>query len=199
MNNNKNIYFEIFKGVLFNPAKTFHDIEAPSFGVAIYVIFGLSCLATFLKSFRGKMVGARFFENQIIDNIISFSTIPQVQWIVSLLCFALFIFLLGKVSGWLLKNNSNKQLKLCILSISSLGLLLHVVFFVASFIFSAKIMHFLRLFSFFWIFCLSILAIKEIKNLSYLKSLGVFVISGFPSFVIVGLPGLAPYLLWLIF
>ncbi len=199
MKNNKNAYFDIFKGVLFHPAKTFHDIESPGFEVAIYVIFGICCFVTFLKSFLGEKVNSRFFENEIIDNIISFLTIPQIQLVVALLCYTLFIFVLCKVSNLFSQSNGEKKLILCLLSISSVGLLLHIIFYIVHFAFSIETMNILRRFSFFWVFCLSILAIKEIKNLSYLKSLGVFLVSGFPSVIIVGLPGLAPYLLWLVF
>lgn len=199
MNNNKDVYLEIFKGVLFRPANAFRNIEAIGFGMPIYVIFSFGCFVVFLKSFWRKKISGNYFENEIINNIISFLNIPQVEWVIALLCFALFLFLLCKISHWLSQKGSDKKLILSIMSISSIGILLNIVFLIAHPIFSIKIIYLLRHFSFLWIFYLTILAIKEIKNLSYLKSIGLFLVSGFPSVIIMGLPGLAPYLLWLVF
>ena len=190
-----NVYFELFKGLLLYPSKFFHEITG-YYTKAIYTTFGLSCIVVFIKSFSKEIIYNSFFENTSVNNIISLLNIPQVQWCMSLLGFILFIIILINTSNCQQKKN-NKDLILCILSISSMGLLSHIVFFVIHFIFSAEIIHFLIIVIYLWFFCLNVLAIKEVRCISYLNSFFLFIISGFPSVLLVGLPGLAPYSLWL--
>lgn len=157
----------------------------------------MSCFITLFKSFSKKRYYNNFFSNQDINEILSFFNIPQIQWVITLLSFVLFIFLISKFCKFFLKKCNKKDLILCFMSISSAGILLHILFFIFHYFLSQQFIYMLRHIAFIWIAYLSIIAIKNSQNASYMKAIIIFILSGLPVIIIIGLAGLAPYSLWL--
>jgi len=188
----------VFKSILFNPAKAFRNMSKGEHDYIVYVLFSVSCLITLLKSFNKKKYTGSYFSNRDINEFLSFFDIPQVRWLIALLCFVLFIFLIGKFCKYFLKKYNNKGLIASFLSISSVGILLHLLFFIFHYFFSQQSIYMMRHMAFLWIAYLSIIAIKNSQNTTYLKSILIFILSGLPAVFIIGLPGLAPYSLWLV-
>lgn len=191
---------EIFKNIILNPPKIFHNISIREgrYCFSIYFLFFTSCLITFFKSFGKKKYNNNFFPNQDINEILSFFNIPQIQWVLTLLSFILLIFLIGKFCNYFLRKFNKKGLILCFLSISSAGILLHIFFFVFHYFLPQQTIYILRHIAFVWIIYLSIIAIKTSQNTTYMKSIMIFILSGLPAIFIIGLPGLAPYSLWIV-
>jgi hypothetical protein len=190
--------FELVKSILFNPARAFRNMSKGEYDYSVYVLFSVSCLITLLKSFSKKKYIGSYFSNRDINEFLSFFDIPQVRWVIALLGFVLFIFLIGKFCKFFLKKYNKKGLIACFLSISSAGILLHILFFIFHYFLSQQSIYMLRHIAFIWIAYLSIIAIKNSQNTSYLKSIMIFILAGLPAVFIIGLPGLAPYSLWLV-
>jgi len=198
---NKKIFvssFELVKSILFNPARAYKNMSNGEHDYSVYILFLVSCLTTLFKSFGKKKYKSNFFSNQDINEFLSFFNIPQIQWIIALLSFVLFIFLIGKFCKLFLKRYNKKDLIVCFLSISSAGILLHILFFIFHYFLSKQSIYMLRHIAFIWIIYLSIIAIKNTQNASYMKSIMIFILAGLPPIFIIGLPGLAPYSLWLV-
>ncbi|MBL0716934.1 MAG: YIP1 family protein [Desulfosarcina sp.] len=191
-------FLELFKNIILHPAKVFQNMRKDEYAFIVYFLFLTSCLITFLKSFSKKKYNNNFFANQDINEIIFFFNIPQIQWVITLLSFVLFIFLIGNFCNFFLKRYNKKDLILCLLSISSVGILLHITFFVLHIFLSQQSIYMLGHIAFVWIICLSIIAIKNSQNTSYTKSIIIFILSGVPAVFIIGLSGLAPYSLWFV-
>ena len=188
----------LFKSIILNPVRIFQNMRKGEYDFTIYFLFLASCLITFFKSFSKKKYNNNFFSNQDINEILSFFNIPQIQWLITLLSFILFIFLIGKFCKFFLKRYNKKDFTVCFLSISSAGILLQILFFILHYFLSQQSIYILRHIAFVWIVCLSIIAIKNSQNTSYPKSGMIYILSGLPVIFITGLKGLAPYLLWLV-
>jgi len=182
--------------VLLNPTQFFKDIN--KYNLSIYFLFFTNCVITLFKSFNKTSYKNNYFTNQNINEIISFFNIPQIRWLIVLLSYVLFIFLIGRLCKLFFKKCNKQKLILCLLSISSVGILLHILFFIFHCFLSQQSIYFLRHIAFVWIIWISIVAIKNSQNISYMQSIMLFILSGLPAVLIIGLPGLAPYSLWLV-
>jgi len=188
----------LIKSVIVNPSKMFQSIENGEHKFLAYFLFSVSGLITFIKSFSVNNNVVNFFQNDYIDKILSFFSVPQIKWIVTYIIFILFIFMIMGFCRFFLKRNNGKELIVCFLSISSAGILLQILFFVCHYFLPQNFIYVLSYIAFVWIACLSIVAIKNSQNTTYLKSFLIYFLSGFPAILIVGLTGLAPFLLWLV-
>lgn len=189
---------DLFKGMIVNPAKTFQDMGKGEYDFSVYFMFLLSGLITFFKSFSINKNNINFFSNEYINKILSFFSIPQIKWVITYLSFILFVFIIRGFCHFLLKRSNKKELIVCFLSISSAGILLQIIFFVCSYFLPQNFIYVLSYIAFVWIVYLSIIAIKNSQDTSYLKSFLIYIFSGLPAVLIVGLTGLAPFLLWLV-
>lgn len=187
------ITLELLKNIIINPSKIFKKIS--DYDLIIYLFFCLSCIITLCKSFYIERNLFNFFDNEILNCILSFFNIPQVGWFIALLSFFLFIYLIGVLSNLFLKRYNKKELILCLLSISSIGIMMHVIFIVLHYFISNQTLILFRKVSFVWIIFLSIIAIKNSQKTSYMKSFFIFIISGLLPIIITGFAGFAPYLL----
>jgi len=188
---------ELFKSIIVNPARMFHDIRKGDYNFSVYSLFFVSGFITFFKSFSIKKNNINFFSNEYINQILSFFSIPQVQWVIIFASFILFVFIIRWFCHFLLKRCNKKELIVCFLSISSAGILLQILFFVLHYFLSQKTIYILSYIAFAWVVYLSIVAIKNSQNTTYIKSVIIYVFSGLPMVLIVGLTGLAPFLLWI--
>lgn len=191
-------FFELVKIIFLDPTRAFKKISKGEYDNSVYILFVISCLITLFKSFSKKKYNSNFFSSQLINDIFTFFNIPQIQWAIAILSFVLFIFLIGKLCKLLFKNYNKKYLIVNLLSISSAGIFLHVLFFILHYFLSLQAIYILRYIAIVWISFLSILAINTSQNTSYMKSIMIFILSGFPAVFIIGIPGVAPYLLWLV-
>lgn len=189
---------DLFKGMIVNPAKTFQNMGKGEHDFSVYFMFLLSGLITFFKSFCINKNNINFFSNEYINKILSFFSIPQIKWVITYLSFILFVFIIRGFCHFLLKRSNKKELIVCFLSISSAGILLQIFFFVCHYFLPQNFIYVLSYIAFVWIVYLSIIAIKNSQDTSYLKSFLIYIFSGLPAVLIVGLTGLAPFLLWLV-
>ena len=165
---------------------------------SVYFLFFVSGFITFLKSFSIKKNNINFFSNENINEALSFFSIPQVKWVITYVSFILFIFIIRGFCHFLLKSSNKKDLIVCFLSISSAGILLQILFFAFHYFLSQNFIYVLSYIAFAWVVYLSIIAIKNSQNTTYMKSFLIYIFSGLPAFLIVGLTGLAPFLLWIV-
>jgi hypothetical protein len=188
----------LFKSIMFNPARVFQNMGKGKYDLTVYFLFLVSGLITFFKSFSIKKHNINFFLNESINEILSFFSIPQIKWLITFLSFILFVFLIRVFCQLLLKGCNKKELMVCFLSISSAGILLQILFYILQYFLSQKSVYVLSYIAFVWIVYLSIIAIKNSQNASYMKSVIIYIFSGLPVILIIGLTGLAPFLLWVV-
>jgi hypothetical protein len=187
----------LLRDILFRPSVAFRNISKGDYEYSVVGMFLLSILITLFKSFSKKGYKSNFYSDQGINEILSFFNIPQIRWVVALISFSLFIFLIGFFCKFFLKKYNRKILIMSIMSISSAGIILHLAFLIFPILLSQNSIYMLRHFAFIWIICLSIVAIKNSQDATYIKSIIIFILSGLPAVFIIGLPGIAPYSLWI--
>lgn len=190
------VSLKLFKSVITNPTKMFQDIGRGGHDFPVYFLFIVSVFITFFKSFSVAKKNVNFFSVEFINKILSFFAIPQIQWIIVFFSFVLFIFLISIFCRILLKGCNKKGLIVSFLSISSAGILLHIMFFIFHYFLSRNSIYMLRNIAFVWIIYLSIIAIKNSQNTSYIKSVVIYIFSALPVVLLSGLIGIAPFLLW---
>jgi len=164
----------LFKSIIFNPARIFQNIGKGKYDLTVYFLFLVSALITFFKSFSIKKHNINFFLNESINEILSFFSIPQIKWLITFLSFILFVFLIRVFCQFLLKGCNKKELMVCFLSISSAGILLQILFYILQYFLSQKSVYVLSYIAFVWIVYLSIIAIKNSQNASYMKSVMIY-------------------------
>ncbi len=190
----------IYKKMVLRPSGMFRDItrEKERYYAVVYVMFFLSCLVPFAKSFTKEGSTIDFFSNEYINMLLSFCSVPQIQWVIIVLGFWFFLSLVKFLCRRLFKTCDVSSLTLCILSISCMGILLQLSFIVFSLFFSYKTIYILWWIAFAWIAFLSVVAIKNSqKNSSYIKSTVIYIVAGMPVVLVTGLMGVAPFLLWM--
>ncbi|SCY49175.1 hypothetical protein SAMN05216233_11077 [Desulfoluna spongiiphila] len=190
--------FELFKNIIIHPAVFFDRAGKGKSNLAIYFLFIVSIIITFFKSFSIKKHTFNYFSNEIINIVISFFNIPQTKWLIAFLGFSMFLMLIIVFCHFLLKKCNKKELTMSFLAISCAGIILQAVFYILEHLLSQKSAYILSNITFSWIIFLSITAIKISQNTSYSKSVIIYIIAGIPVIVIIGLTGLAPFLLWLV-
>ncbi|MBI9090008.1 MAG: hypothetical protein JEZ12_12390 [Desulfobacterium sp.] len=198
LNENIESSFGILKNIIFSPNRIFKKIGKGEYDFAVYFLFGMSGLITFFKSFGIKTYKNNYFVNEHFNILMSFFNIPQIKWLFAFISFFLFVFFMKILCLFLLKKCKKKHLMLGLLSVSSAGILLQIVFSVLHYILSQTFIYILSYIAFIWIVCLSIMAIKNSQDTSYVKSAMIYIFSGLPVFLVIGLTGLAPFLLWLV-
>ena len=188
----------LFKDIIFNPNEMFGKLEKAGYDYSVYFLFGISGLITFFKSFSVKTYNINYFTNEHLNKAMSFFNAPQIKWLLTFLSFILFIFLIKTFCLFLLKKCKRKGLIVCTISISSAGILLQITFYTVQHFLPQTFVYVLSYIAFIWIICLTILAIKNSQNTSYMKSIMIYILSSLPVFLVIGLTGLAPFLLWLV-
>ncbi len=188
----------MIKDLVLNPVKVFRKINTDKYRREAYFLFLLSALITLYKSFSIRMYKINFSTDEKINDILSFFSIPQVKWFMAILSFFLFLLLIKFLCKLILKNCNQKDLIFCYLFISGIGIILQLIFFVFQLFFSQELVYVLSYIGFFWIVFLSILAVKNSQNTSVSKSAIIYFISAIPIILLMGLPGVAPFMMWIV-
>ena len=188
----------IMKDLVLNPVRVFRNINTETHKHEAYFLFSLSALITFYKSFSIKMYKINYFPDEKINDILSLFNIPQVKWFMGFLSFFLFLLLIKFLCKLILKNCNQKYLFICYLSISGAAIILQFIFFVIQSFFSQKLVYALSYIAFFWIIFLSILAIKNSQSTSFSKATIIYFASAIPIILIMGLPGVSPFMMWIV-
>jgi len=185
---------DIYKKIIISPRELFRDItnDINKYRLPVYFLFFINVLIPLVKSFMMERENIDFFSNEKINLLFSLYSIPQVQWVVTLLGFFLFIIFINVFS----KNRGKSGLVFCLLSIASIGILLQLLFVLFSEFLSHELLAMIRWIAFFWIAFLSVVAINICQKISYARSITVYVAAGLPVVVVVGLAGIAPFILW---
>lgn len=189
---------ELFKDIIVHPTVFLDRAGKGKSDLAIYFLFIISIIITFFKSFSIKKYNFNYFSNEIINIVISFFNIPQTKCLIAFLGFGISLKLIVVFCRFLLKKCNKKELTMSFLAISCAGIILQAVFYILQHLLSQKSVYILSNIAFPWIIFLSITAIKISQNTSYTKSVIIYIMAGIPVIVIIGLIGLAPFLLWLV-
>jgi hypothetical protein len=189
---------EIYKKIITSPRELFQDItnDIDRYRLPVYFLFFINTLIPLVKSFRMARENIDFFSNETLNLLLSLYSIPQVQWVVTLLVFFLFIILINFFSRFFSKNRGKSALIFCLLSIASVGILMQLLLTLLSEFLSHELLAMIRWIAFFWIAFLSIVAINICKKTSYVRALTIYFAAGLPVVLIVGLAGVAPFILW---
>ncbi len=189
--------YGILKALITAPSALFCSETSEKSKREIYFLFSVGMILTFLKSFSYRMQKFNLWENNWGNEILSFLSIPQVKWFLAYLSYLLFLLLVKFICKKMLKKFNERDLFLFFLSISGVGIILQAVFYCIGFIIPAKIVYLLSYIGFLWIFYLSLLAIKKSQNISFKKAMIVYFVSALPIVILIGFPGVSPFLMWL--
>jgi hypothetical protein len=189
--------FNLFKNIIISPQEVFENIKEEQIQFEVYLIFFLSAIVTFLKTFKLEGQRINFFETKDTNEILAFLSIPIIKWVSVYIIFFFFILLIYWLSNFFLGKVKFKHLMLCLMSVSGLGLILQAVFFVFHYILTTKTEFILSYIAFSWVAAVSFFATRYIIAASFFKSILIFIISALPILFMTGLAGISPYLAWL--
>lgn len=188
----------IYKKIIISPRELFRDItsDIDRYRLPVCFLFFINALIPLVRSFRMAKENINFFSNENLNLLLSLYSIPQVQWVVTLLVFFLFISLINFFSSLFSENRGKSGLMFCLLSIASVGIIMQLLLVLLSEFLSHEILTMIRWIAFFWIAFLSIVGINICKEISYVRSIAIYFAAGLPVVLIVGLAGVAPFILW---
>ncbi len=193
-----NYLIKIYRKIIVSPRELFRDItnDTNRYRLPVYFLFVVNALIPLVKSFKITRENIAFFSNETLNLLLSIYSIPQIQWAITWLGFFLFIILIKLFSRFFAKNRGQSGLLFCILSIASVGILLQLLFIPLSKFLSHDLLAMIRWIAFFWIGFLTIVAISICQKVSYARSMAIYFAAGLPVVVVVGLTGVAPFILW---
>lgn len=191
------IIIQLLKDIVIRPISVFEKISNGSLSREVYITFGLGAFITFSKTFALKQLEINFFTNYHLNQILSFLSNPQIRWGLVYIFYFLFLFLIFSLCKYFFKQAKWKTLLLSLMSISGIGVISQILFFLFSFIFPNNLSTILSYLIFLWVAFLSVLAIKYSQNIPLTKSIILFIISALPIIFIIRLVGISPYLAWI--
>ena len=189
----------LLKSLLISPWEVFNRNLAKESKIEILCLFFLGAIFTLLRSFSFKNYRVNFYESSIINSILTVVTSSQFQWFLAYACYFLFLFLAQKVCMLMLKKCNQKGLFFNLLSISGLGIIVQILFMLLYFVVPMRALYYICYFVVFWFICLSIIAIKQSQGSTYSRAIMIFVFSASPVFLLYHLPGIFPYLMWIVY
>ena len=188
---------ELNKGIIISPRKMFQSLENRKYIFLVHCIFILSSLITLIESFGIKQNKLNFYQSVNFNKSLSFFNAPIFQWALAYLCFFFFLILIKLCCSIILKHTNTKKLVLYFFSISGIGIMLQIIFFVLKLVLPHILVNLLFFIASLWIFFLSLIALQQSQNTTYTKSFIIYTLSGLPIVLISGFSGLAPFLLWI--
>ena len=191
------VIIKLLKDILIHPKSLFEQISKGKLSKEVYIIFGLGAFITFSKTFAVKQHEITFFNNYHLNQILTLLSIPQIRWALLYTFYFLFLFLVTYLCKLFFKQAKWKTLMLSLMSVSGIGVVSQILFFIFSFIFPKNLSSILSYLIFLWVTFLSVWAIKYSQNLTLTKSIIVFLISALPIIFIIRLVGISPYLAWI--
>jgi len=191
------IVIQLLKDIVIRPRRLFEQISNGKLSREVYITFGLGAFITFSKTFALKQHEINFFNNYHLNQILSLLSNPQIKWVLLYIFYFLFLFLIFSLCKFFFKQAKWKPLLLSLMSISGIGVISQILFFLFNFIFPKNLSAILSYLIFLWVAFLSVWAIKYSQNLPVTKSIILFLISALPIIFIIRLVGISPYLAWI--
>jgi hypothetical protein len=188
--------YYLIRGLAIAPDKTTKEIIKNNYVRESFVLFLSGAILTFLKSFYYRKENWNFFANENYNKIFTFLSIPQIQWLITYLIYFLFIYLIYLMNKLFNKNARFKPLAISLMSLSGLGCILQILFYILSFIFPKELIHYISYIILIWFFLLSLISIKNSQGIFISRSIACFVAAAVPCIIIAGFPGVFPYLAW---
>ena len=149
----------LIKAIFLEPSVVFKKINSREISTEVYWLFSVSALIVFLKTLSlQKDIHINFFENRI-DSVLSLLANPHVAWFVNYAFYFLFIVLISLLFKLLLRKSRIKTLFLSLMSISAMGIVFQVLFFIGQSI-PANTAAIIKYSILLWVIILSLLAIK---------------------------------------
>ena len=186
--------------IVSSPRRVFHGRNQYEFSQAIVIFFLIGASITLFKTFivRRNIPTLTFFNDSVINSVFSWFNIPQVRWGWSYVIYFTFILLVVLMCSLL--NNKRvaaRSLLLSIMSINVIGVVIQMLSYILGVIASHGVAVVYGYLAYAWVVVLSVWAIMESQQVSVLKAIICFLIPATLALVLVGFPGIAPYLAWL--
>lgn|GEM_PF-2631100 len=166
----------------------------------VLLLFLASALITFVKTFfvTERTGNLTFFNDSVLNAFFMFLRTPLVLWTVTLVGYFIFILSIFGLCKLLNGHANGKALFLSLMSLSGIGVVAQLACFVVQLISSHNLtVVSLGFIAHILVIVASVWAIESTQKTSFAKTLACFFIPYFPIVVLLGLPGIAPYLLWL--
>ncbi len=191
------------KETIVSPGTFFEKIGEGRLAYQTVAIFGIAATVTFLKAFlRASSSSARqqdFFPDSLLNSILSLLGNPLLSWLFSYFMYFAFLWCVHRMSTSVFASKVEiRALFIAAMALSGIGVAMHIVAHISSFLLPAYILVVAAYGCYFWILFLTIKAVHVLSGLS-IQNATVSVLTPFvPIFFIGGMPALAPYLSWLV-
>lgn len=185
------------RDIIILPNSVFENIRNDKLFKEVYTIFCIGALITFLKTFMIKQKTITFFNYEKLNVIISWLSIPQIYWFMSYLSYFIFILCLFTICKFFNKQATLKTLVVSLMSISGIGVVLQVLFYILKFIMPKNFILISTYLVYFWVIILSISAIKTTQDISFPKAIICFLLASLPFVFLALFVSISPYLAWL--
>jgi len=179
------------------PRRLFEDISKGRFIKELFIAFSLGALITFSKSFfiTRKTFTFEFFNSEVLNKVIVWFNNSQVSWLGAYVCYFIFIFFVFVMCSFFNKQVRFKQVAISLMSLSGFGVAMQIVFYVLKFAASKNLLLVGSYIVYIWLLFLSVLALRTMQNMSFLKAATCFLIPAMPFVFVTSFVGIAPYLI----
>ena len=184
--------------IIIAPLNVFEKIKDRTISKEVFIVFLMAAVICFLRTFSLNGSPINFYEDGRLNNILSILNIPRITWIMNYIFYFFFIlsvFLFFKLA---FRTPKFDILIISLMSVSGLGVVSHVLFFIIGSSMPSSVMQVLGYLVYLWCITLTLFAIKTSQSTSHLKAFVVFLIAGAPIIFIGSLTSLAPYLAWIV-
>ena len=190
------------KETIVSPGTFFKKIGEGRLAYETVAIFGIAATVTFLKAFlRASSSLARqqdFFPDSLLNSILSLGKPAAFMALFVLHVFCISLVCTSYKHSVFASKVEIRALFIAAMALSGIGVAMHIVAYISSFLLPAYILVVAAYGCYFWILFLTIKAVHVLSGLS-IRNATVSVLTPFvPIFFIGGMPALAPYLSWLV-
>lgn len=187
----------LVRAVIFQPGNVFRQVKKGELQREVLTIFCIAALIPLMKSFYLRRQFLNFFADERLNQLFSALSIPQIKWFVTYLAYFAMICLAYGICRLFRKVDSIRALLLAFMSISSIGIVSQIFFYLVNFVLPKNVMFIGSYCIYFWIAGLSIMAIQITQGLSFSKALTSFLPPAIFFTIICGMAAVSPYLAWL--
>jgi len=187
----------VAKGIIVNPLGFIIEIKSKKFSYEICLFYFFSLVVTFLKGFFVESKVMTFYQSQKVNEVMSFINNPNIKLLIMNFIYFIFIIAVYLICKIFKSKPNFRLLIFSLLSLSVVGIYSQIAFFVFKYVISKKILFIMSYIVYLWVAYLSVQSIKITQDLNVSKSLLCFAASAIVFILIMGLPTVAPYLVWL--
>ena len=189
--------YDLLYYMIIRPKNVFLGIKEGKYVYSTILFFLLCSALTFYKSYSLSSNDINFFVSNKVNSFFALMSNPQINWAMMYISYFLFILIIIALIKIFYNKPQIKAMFLALMSISAFGLIAHILFIILRIINIDIKTELLFYFVYFWTIILSIIAIRNIQNITTYKAVLLFVIPALFFTFACGLQSICPYIAWL--